>query len=151
MISGISKIYHGGGVSKSGFPASSTPAPPVTYLIASGVSEADSITTDMAYVNKLTVNFVATLGVMYLINAYCELNSVADEDVESQMTINGTEYLFAHFKNQPYATRWCQWEGGFYFSDALNGAQEVKINWRNGYGAGNKTIRRARIIVTRID
>jgi hypothetical protein len=151
MIPGISKIYHGGGIGKGGFPASSTPAPPITHYVASGESEGESITTNVDFVNKLTVTFNATLGVRYMIQACCEIGAVQDEDVKVQLTINGTEYMTGLLKNFPYTTGYGQWNGSFYQSNTLTGAQEIKINWRNAYGAGNKYIKRARILITRID
>lgn len=142
-------IYHGGGMGGGGgFGSGGAVA---THYINSGASEAESSTTSAVMVNKLTVNFAATAGIRYLIQAYCEIGAVADEDVEAELTINGTQYAFAHFKNPPYATRYCQFEGTFYESNALAGAVAVALNWRSGYGAGLKYIRRARILVTRID
>jgi len=117
--------------------------------VASGESEAVSGTTDSAFQQKLLVSFTATLGVRYVIHTYCEAQSPADEDVEAQVTINTVEQMFMHFKNQPYSTRWAQMNGAIYQSNALNGNQDVKINWRNGYGTGTKNIRRARIFVMR--
>lgn len=143
-------IYHGGGFGGCGGFGSAGGAV-ATHYIASGASEAESSTTSGTFVNKLTVNFAATAGIRYLIHAYCEIGGVADEDVEAQMTINATQYAFAHFKNPPYATRYCQFEGTFYESNALSGAQAVTLDYRSGYGAGLKYIRRARILVTRID
>jgi hypothetical protein len=125
------------------------PAPSESGMcyVASGESEAVSGTTDSAFQQKLLVNFTATLGVRYIIHTYCEIESPADEDAEAQVTINTVEQMFMHFKNLPYATRWAQMNGAFYHSNNLNGSQDVRINWRNGYGAGTKNIRRARILV----
>lgn len=150
-LPGISRIYHGGSASGGSGYSGSGAAPAITPFITYGNSEAESTTVDMAFVNKLTVSFVATLGVRYKIDYYCEVFSAADEDVEAQVTINTVECSFAHFKNAPYADRWAQFNGGFCFHDNLNGAVDVEINFRSGYGAGDKKIRRARILITRVD
>lgn len=120
---------------------------PGVLLVASDTSESESVTTSSSWVNKLTVVFPATLGKMYMINSYCEIGSVADEDVEGRLAVSGVEQAFAHFKNQPYAERWSQMNGAFYLSDALTGNITVTIDYRNGYGAGNKKIRRARLAI----
>lgn len=123
---------------------------PVVIYETSGSSEGVSGTTSATWQNKLLVSFTATLGVRYQIHTYLEVEVPADEDGEAQVTINTVEYMFMHFKNLPYATRWSQMNGAFYQSNALNGNQDIRINWRSGYGAGTKNIRRARILVTRV-
>lgn len=116
--------------------------------VNSGSSEGVSTTTNAAFQNKLLVSFTATNGVRYWIQGYCEIFAVADEDVEAELTINTVQYCFSHFKNPLYADRWAQWNTGWYESNALSGNQDIRINWRNGFGAGNKSIRRARILIT---
>lgn len=148
MLPEQSLIYHGGSAVKKGWP---TTAAAITQYIADGASEGNSSTTSAVFQNKLSVPFVATLGVRYKITFYAEIEVPADEDGEIQGTVNGTQYVFCHFKNLPFATRWSQMNGGHYLSTTLNGAITVNIDWRNGFGGGNKTIRRARILVVRID
>lgn len=116
--------------------------------VTSGSSEGVSGTTNAAFQQKLLVSFTATLGIRYHIHGYLELECPADEDGEAELTINTVQQCFMHFKNLPYATRWAQMNGCFYQSNALSGNQDVRINWRNGYGAGTKNIRRARILIT---
>jgi hypothetical protein len=128
------------------------PGPGSYPYIASGVSEGESYTASSTWVQKLRVSFSATLGVRYLIQWYFEMWATSDEDAEVQVELNDTTQIaFSHFKNQPYADRWAQCNGGLYFSTTLDGTTDIDIDYRNGYGAGNKGIRRARIIVTRVD
>lgn len=128
------------------------PGPGSYPYIASGVSEAASYTASSSWVQKLRVSFSATLGVRYLIQWYFEMWATADEDAEVQVELNDTTQIgFAHFKNLPYSDRWAQCNGGMYFSTVLSGTTNIDIDYRNGYGAGNKGIRRARIFVTRVD
>lgn len=122
---------------------------PVLIYVADGSSEGSSGTTSATWVNKLLVSFTATNGVRYHIHTYLELEVPADEDGEAQVTLNTVEIMFMHFKNLPYATRWSQMNGAFYQSNALSGNQDVRINWRSGYGAGTKNIRRARILIAK--
>lgn len=149
-LHGTSKIYHGGGIGGGNGYQSGGAAPVTSYYVIDGASEAESITTNAVFQQKLLVSFAATLGVRYKIEGYCELGAAADEDAEAELTINTVQYCFAHYKNLPYATRYCQFEGCFYISNALTGNQDIRLNWRNGYGAGDKYIRRARILVTKL-
>lgn len=130
------------------------PEPPVVYypFIAYGTSEGESFTTSATFVEKLRVDFTATLGVKYRIDYTFENYKVADEDVRSRVQINDTNTICeSDWKNQPYADRWNTGTGGFYLSDTLSGATHVDIDWRNKYGTGDAGIRRARILVTRVD
>ena len=116
--------------------------------VASGSSEGVSGTTNAAFQQKLLVSFTATSGIRYHIHGYLEIECPADEDGEAELTINTVQQGFMHFKNLPYAVRWAQMNGCFYQSNALSGNQDVRLNWRNGYGAGTKNIRRARLLIT---
>lgn len=128
------------------------PGPGSYPFIASGTAEGESYTTSATFQQKLRVTFTATTGTRYLIQWYFEMYAYDDEDCEVQVELNDTTQIgFAHFKNLPYAARWAQCNGGMYFSTTLNGTINVDIDWRNGYGSGNKGIRRARIFVTRVD
>lgn len=118
--------------------------------ITDGASEGESSTTSGTFQQKLLVSFTATNGVRYKIDAYAECNAPADQDVEWQLTINGTEYCFGYHKSHSYAATWNKWNAGFYVSNSLSGTIDLKINWRNSYGANAKIIRRARILVTQI-
>lgn len=143
-------IYHGGGFGGcGGFPA--TGPLPLTRFVNSASSEGTSGTTSATFQLKTSLSFTAVTGTKYLIQGYCEIEAPADEDTEAQLTIGGTEYCFSHWRNPPYATRWYSWNTGWYYSNALNGSITVAINWRNGYGAGTKNIRRARLIVLIVD
>lgn len=135
-----------GGTGYRGWPVTSS-STGICY-VNSGSSEADSNTTSGTFQQKLLVSFTATLGVRYHIHGYCEIFAQDDQDVEAELTINTVQYCFSHFKNPPYADRWAQFNGAFYQDNTLNGNQDVRINWRNGYGAGAKYIRRARILIT---
>ncbi|NIV10541.1 MAG: hypothetical protein GWN62_04360 [Aliifodinibius sp.] len=135
-----------GGTGYRGWPIA-TGGSAICY-VADGSSEGVSGTTSGTFVQKLLVSFTAVLGVRYHIHSYLELEAPDDEDVEGEVTINTVQYAFCHFKNYPYATRWSQMNGAFYQSNALSGNQDIRINWRNGFGAGTKNIRRARILVT---
>lgn len=145
-----SLIYHGGGYGGGGgFPAGGGSV--INPFIAFNSSEGNSSTTSATFVNKCTLNFSATSGVRYRIDFYGEIEVPADEDGEIQGTVGGTQVVFCHFRNLPYATRWSQMNGAFYIDSTLTGTVTVNIDYRSGYGAGNKTIRRARILVTRVD
>ncbi len=144
-----SNIYHGGSSCKKGWTGGGGGG--VGQYINYGSSEGVSTTTNAAWQNKLLVSFTAVLGVRYKIEGYCEIFAVADEDVEAELTINTVRYAFSHFKNPLYADRWTQWNGCFYVDNTLTGNQDVRINWRSGFGGGNKSIQRARILITRLD
>jgi len=136
-----------GGTGYRGWPIASGGAGSMCY-VNSGESEGVSGTTSATFQLKLLVSFTAVLGVRYYIHTYCEVESPADEDAEGQVTINTVEQMFMHFKNLPFATRWSQMNGALYQSNALSGNQDIRINWRNGFGGGTKNIRRARILIT---
>ncbi len=143
-------IYHGGGFGGCGG-FNNPGGGPLTRFVNAASSEGVSGTTSAVFQLKINLNFTAVLTTKYLIQGYCELESPADEDAEAQLTIGGVEYCFSHWRNPPYATRWYSWNTGWYYSNALNGSTTVAINWRNGFGAGTKNIRRARIIVLIVD
>lgn len=144
------RIYHGGGAGSGGGFGGGGGAV-INQFIAFGSSEVQSPTTNMAFQNKLSVPFVATLGVRYKIEFYGEIQVPADEDGEIQGTVNGTQVCFSHFRDPPFATRWDSMNSSFWIDTTLNGAVTVNIDWRNGFGAAAKIIRRARILVTRVD
>jgi hypothetical protein len=118
-----------------------------------GASEAESSTTSTDWQEKLTVSFTATLGVRYRIDYTFEINAYQEEDVDGRVEINNSLIICErHFKNfSPYSTLWGEGCGGFYITDSLSGAVTVDIDYKNGYGTGAKIIRRARLLVTRVD
>ena len=128
------------------------PAEMIYPYIVDGASEGESYTTSVTFVQKLRVSFTAVLGVRYRIDYNLETFCQDEEDVKAQVQLNdSTDIGFHHFRNGPYADRWSQMNSGFYISDALSGNIDVDIDWRNAYGSGAKGIRRARVIVTRVD
>lgn len=129
-----------------------TPGLPYYPFIAYGDSEAASYTTSASWQQKLRVSFTATLGVQYKITWYFEMYAVADEDVEVQVELDDTNQVAeSKFRNPPFANRWAQCNGGFYFADNLSGNVDVDIDYKSGFGVGQKGIRRARLIITRVD
>jgi len=128
------------------------PGPGSYPWVAEGTSEGESYSTNPVYIQKLRVSFSATLGVRYRIEWYFEIYSPADEDIVAQVELNDTTQIAkSWFRNGPYASRWAQCNGGLYFSDTLSGTVTVDIDYQNAYGFGSKGIRRARILVTRVD
>lgn len=119
--------------------------------VASGVSESESSTTSSSFQQKLRVTTPSlTNGLRYLIQWYCEIGKVADEDVEYQVQLNDTTTIatFA-WKNHPYSTRYTGCTG-IYFSTTLSGVVNIDIDWSNEYGFNPAYIRRARVIVLQV-
>jgi hypothetical protein len=133
------------------------PGPGAYPFVAYDENEAELMYTTMTYTERLKVTFTAVAGVYYRIDYSFELFCTADEDNEAQCTVEiggggQTEIGFSHFKNAPYADRWSQMPSGMkYYLGTLTGTIDVRLNYRNGYGAGDKGIRRARIAITRVD
>lgn len=124
---------------------------PMAY-IASGASESESSTTSSSFQQKLSVTFTATSGIRYVIFYSMEIGKAADEDVEGRMQLNDTTTIAQpYYKNPPYATRYAGVEGGHYVSDSLSGTINVDMDWRNAYGSGAAYIRRARIVVLKVN
>jgi hypothetical protein len=127
------------------------PPNPMPY-IASGSDETETTFTTTDWTQKLRVSFSATLGVRYLIQWYFEMNAYTGEDIDARVQLNDTtDIAVVHFKSSDYSTLWNGGDGGMYFSDSLSGTIDVDIDYKNGYGANDKKIRRARILVTRVD
>jgi hypothetical protein len=124
-------------------------------FIAYGVSESQSDITTETWTQKLRVTFDATLDVRYRIDFYFELNAYQDEDVEARVQINDAAVIPTiaehHFKSSQYSSLWNCGDGGFFVTDALSGTVNIDIDFQNGYGSNTKSIRRARILVTRVD
>lgn len=134
----------------------STPPPVVPAstlsLVARASDEGEYSTTSATFVQGLALNLNAgPLGVQYIFNFYAEIFAPADEDVEVQCTVNGTEVCFGHFKNGPYSDRWAQMNGAFFWDDEQAGVVPVAINYRNGYGANPKKIQRMRILIYKVN
>lgn len=132
----------------------SSPIPPVPepypgslLYVGSAVDEGEHETTSDVMVEAIDLDIVATMGLIYIVNFYGEIYAPADEDVEIEATINGFQHSFGHFKNQPYDARWAQMNGGFWLDNEQGGPTNLAINFRSGYGAGIKKIRRTRILV----
>lgn len=136
----------------------STPVDPTPYpFIAYGENESEVSYTTMTFTENIKVSFTAVSGIYYRIDYSFELETTADEDNEGECTIEiggggQTQIGFAHHKNYPYADRWNDMSSGYkFYLGTLSGAIDLRINYRNGYGAGTKKMRRARIAVTRVD
>lgn len=126
------------------------PGPPGSEYIVDGSSEDQSDNTG-DWQQKLRVSFAATAGYRYKIEWYYELGKGADEDAEGRTQINDlTEIEFSHFKNQPFSFRWNEGCAGYYITTDLDGPVNVDIDFKNGYGETAATIRRARLLVTRL-
>jgi hypothetical protein len=138
------------GVAWDDMPAQ-TPLPYIAYA----VDESQTNITTETWQQKLRCTFTATAGVRYRIDFYFELNAYQDEDVEAQVQINDAAVIPTiaehHFKSSPYSSLWNCGDGGFFVTDALSGTVNVDIDFQNGYGTHTKSIRRARILVTRVD
>jgi hypothetical protein len=121
-------------------------------FVASGSDDTETTFTTTDWTQKLRVTFTATTGVRYLIQWYFEMNAYQGQDIDGRVQINDTiDIAVVHFKATDYSTVWNGGDGGLYFSTALSGTVNVDIDYKNGYGANDKKIRRARIFITRVD
>lgn len=121
--------------------------------VAHNTAESQQSTSSATYVQMLRCTFTAETDVRYKIEFYFEMNAPVDEDADAQVQINDTDTICeACFKNfSPYTERWNDGTGGHYITDSLSGTVNVDIDFKSGYGAGTKYIRRCRILVTRCD
>lgn len=127
------------------------PDNPFPY-IASGSDDTETTFTSASWAQKLRVSFDATSGVRYLIQWYFEMNAYTGEDIDGRVQLNDTTDLAeVHFKSSDYSTLWNGGDGGMFFSDSLSGTQNIDIDYKSGYGSNDKKIRRARILITRVD
>jgi hypothetical protein len=128
------------------------PPNPMPY-IADAADETESSTTSSDWVQKVRCTFTATSGARYKIEWYFEQNSYMEEDIDSRVQINDTTTICeGHFKNfSAYTELWEENVGGFYITTGLSGTVNVDIDFKSGYGTNAKKIRRARILITRID
>lgn len=132
--------------------AGSAPVPPAPYpgslmYVDHAVDEGEHETDSATMVQAISLSIPAVVGVLYIVNFYGEIYAPADEDVEIEAAVNGAQHSFGHFKNQPYDARWAQMNGGFWLDNEQGDPMVCTINFRNGYGAGIKKIRRTRILV----
>jgi hypothetical protein len=119
--------------------------------VADGSSEGESSTTSGTYQQKLRVTTPSlTSGVRYKIEYQFETGVTADSDIAFRVQLDNTTTICEGvFKNHPYATRY-EIQSGFYFSTTLSGVVDIDVDYYLGYGS-TAYIRRARILVTRVD
>jgi hypothetical protein len=130
------------------------PSNPMPY-IAYAVDESQSDLTTASWTQKLRCTFTATSGVRYKVEWYFELFASQGEDVEGRVQLNDAAIVPTlaehHFKSSDYSGLWNCGDGGFFISDALSGTVNIDIDFQSGYGSNTKSIRRARILITRVD